>query len=161
MKRIARWSVLALLSVACSPQPASTGHGEDVAAITEATDRWAAAFERGDVEAALAFVTPDARFVPPNEPLVSGADAIEAWARGLFGQVNFERVASTVDTVLVAEDWAVSRGQWAVTLSAVDTTVTDTSRYVVIWERQADGSWKVAHDIWNIGRPLTPGDGPE
>lgn len=146
-------AAVAALAVACTPRDDATRHQEDVAAITQATERWADAFVRGDVDAAMALVTPGATIAPPNEPVAAGAPAIEAWVRAALGQVSFEEVASTVDSVRVAGDWAVSRGHWAVTLASEGGVVTDTSRYVVIWERQADGPWKVAYDIWNFPPP--------
>lgn len=144
---------VAALAAACMPPDDASRHQEDVAAITQATERWADAFVRGDVDAAMAFVTPGATFAPPNEPVAAGAPAIEAWVRAALGQVSFEEVASTVDSVRVAGDWAVSRGHWEVTLSSETGVVTDASRYVAIWERQEDGRWKVAYDIWNFGQP--------
>ena len=154
-KAIACWSALTILVGACASRSAE-GHGEDVAAIKQATVEWAAAFARGDVAGAAAFMTPAARLVPPSEPVVSGAAAIQAWAGSALSAMPFESVASTIDSVRVAGDWAVSRGSWSITMLAEGTTVSDTSRYVVIWERQADGSWKAAYDIWDFGHPAGP-----
>jgi uncharacterized protein (TIGR02246 family) len=155
-KQVASGFVVTVLCLACTPPSGSSGQAEDVAAITQATEQWAATFARGDVEGSVQFVTRGARLVPPDQPVVSGADAIEAWVRGVLGQVTFESVVSTVDNVRVADDWAVSRGRWIMTASGDGMARTDTSRYVVIWERQADGSWKVAHDIWNFAAPTSP-----
>lgn len=153
MNTITRCLAVAALAAACTPPDNASRRQEDVAAIAQATERWADAFVRGDIDAAMALVTPGATFAPPNEPVAAGAPAIEAWARTALGQVSFEEVSSTVDSVRVAGDWAVSRGHWAVTLSSQGSVVTDTSRYVVIWERGDDGPWKVAFDIWNFAQP--------
>lgn len=53
----------------------------------------------------------------------------------------------------LAGDWAFERLAYAMTLTPVDggeaTTMSGTGFHV--YERQADGSWKIAYDIWNVG----------
>lgn len=145
--------LIVILCAACAPP--SPSHEEDVAAITRATRDWAVAFQAGDVARASSFVTSGGVLVPPNEPVVSGREAIEAWARRLYENVTIDRVVSTTDSVRVAGDWAVSRGSWAIDLTVAGTPAVDTTRYVVIWERQPDGSWKTAYDIWNSAIPTS------
>lgn len=111
-----------------------------------------------DLTRTLTFITQDAVLIPPNQPAVTGADAIEAWTQAMFDGATFQEAATTVDDVLVANDWAVSHGVWRMTMSVGDAIVGYTSRYMLIWEQQADGSWKVAHDIWNSAPPVDPSD---
>jgi ketosteroid isomerase-like protein len=125
----------------------------DVESITRATEAWAEAFRAGDVSRTMSFVAPNAVLVPPNEPAVVGSDAIRAWTQGMIDTAEIHEAETSVDEVRVADGWAVSRGTWRMKLSSGDTTMEDTARYVVVWERRKDGSWKVLHDIWNSGRP--------
>ena len=32
--------------------------------------------------------------------------------------------------------------------------MTDSTKYLVIWKRQADATWKVHVDIWNVSTPM-------
>ena len=121
--------------------------------ITRATNDWGAAFMAGDVSRTLEFLTQDAVLIPPNEPAVIGGEAIEAWSQRMFEAATIQEVDITVDGVRVAGDWAVSHGVWHMTMSVGEAIVSDTTRYVVIWERQMDGAWKVAHDVWNSALP--------
>ncbi len=130
---------------------------QDVQDITRATHDWGAAFKTGDVARSAAFLAEDAVLIPPNEPAVIGVEAIAEWSQRMFDAVTVQDVDITVDEVRVAGDWAVSHGVWHMTMLAGDTPLSDTTRYVVIWERQADGAWKVSHDIWNSALPLAPG----
>ena len=121
--------------------------------ITQATKDWAAAYKAGDLSRAVAFLTQDAVLIPPNEPPAIGSEAIEAWSQRMIETVTIQEMDITVDSVRVAGDWAVSHGEWHMTMSVGDAIVSDTTRYVLIWERQTDGAWKVAHDVWNSALP--------
>lgn len=125
-----------------------------VAEITRATEEWAEAFRSGEIADTMAFISPDAVMVPPNHAALVGAEAIEAWARGMFEAVSIQEIQIVVDEVRVADEWAVSRGEWRMTMAAGDQVMSDTTRYVVLWERQGDGRWRVTHDIWNSSLPL-------
>jgi uncharacterized protein (TIGR02246 family) len=126
--------------------------------IIRAHKEWGEAFRSGDVAQTMAFLTPDAVLIPPNEPARKGAEEIEPWARGFLEAVTVQEIDIAVDSVRVAGDWAVSHGRWHMTLEVGGNVMSDTTRYVVIWERQSDGAWKVVHDVWNGGLPASPGD---
>ena len=130
---------------------------DDVADITRTTHEWVAAFEANDAARGASFVTDDAMLVPPNEAVVTGAEAIEAWSQRMFDGMTVEEATTTVGAVRVAGDWAVSHGEWQMTMSVGGVTVNDTTRYMLVWERQTDGSWKVVHDIWNSALPVAGG----
>ena len=92
--------------------------------------------------------------LPPNAPLVTGKGAI----RGLWAQL--------VSVPGFGVDWRtkkveVSRsGDLAYQLATFEITVNDPSgkpvidrgKYVAIWKKQPDGTWKVVTDIWNSGQ---------
>jgi ketosteroid isomerase-like protein len=70
-------------SAACAPAPSSSSSEQDVADITRTTHDWVATFEAGDVAGTLTFLTQDVVLVPPNQPAVIGAAAIEAWSQSM------------------------------------------------------------------------------
>jgi uncharacterized protein (TIGR02246 family) len=147
-----RYAVLAStlgIALGCAPASTPSSSEEDVAAITRASQEWVAAFEAEDVPRAMSFLASDAVLVPPHEPPLSGAEAIEAWTRRMFEAITVESANTTVDEVRVAGDWAVSHGVWQMSLTMNGVTVGDTTRYVLIWERQADGTWLIVYDVWN------------
>jgi uncharacterized protein (TIGR02246 family) len=130
---------------------------EAAAEITRATKEWGEAFRSGEISDTMAFLAPNAVLIPPNHPALIGTDAIEAWARGMFEALTIQDIEISVDEVRIADGWAVSHGQWHMTMAAGDNIMSDTTRYVVVWERQTDGSWKVVHDVWNSSLPLDSG----
>ena len=62
--------------------------------------------------------------------------------------------------VRVAGDWAFARMTYTETLTpkAGGEPTEDSGRWLVIYERQPDGAWKIYLEIWNSDRPL-PGAG--
>ena len=144
-----------LLAAGACTTPSS--NEDAVADITRTTHEWVAAFEANDAARGASFVTDDAMLVPPNEAVVTGAEAIETWSQHMFESVTVEEATTTVGAVRIAGDWAVSHGEWQMTMSVGGATVSDTTRYMLVWERQTDGSWKVAHDIWNSALPVAGG----
>jgi len=129
-----------------------------VNAIKDAMKEWGEAFESNDVERIMASVAPNAVFIPPNEPALVGSAAIEAWTRGLLQAMRITALDITVDDVRVGDAWAVCHGQWNMSMTADGETLTDVTRYVVIWEAQSDGSWLAVHDVWNGDLPTASVD---
>ena len=122
--------------------------------IRDVTKRFAEAFNRGDLDAAVEFYTDDATFLHPNVEIVSGKHAIKEFfeaGRAFLGlkRLNFEILESDYDGNLAYErgiiqiDMEPEGGQ----------PIVDKGKYVVVMKRQADGSWKVAVDIWNSDLP--------
>jgi ketosteroid isomerase-like protein len=53
-------------------------------------------------------------------------------------------------------DPAFERGRYDITIAprAGGEAMDDIGKYITVYQRQADGSWKIARDIWNSDRPL-------
>jgi len=99
----------------------------------------------------------DARVLPPNQATVSGREAIAALFRadGTFHEVRF--------TILALEgrnDLAYVHGAYQISFTppAVREPVGDKGKYVEIWKKQRDGSWKVVLDVFNsdLPAPVSP-----
>lgn len=121
--------------------------------IKDVTMRFGEAFNRGDVAAAVEFYTDDAKFLHPNTEIVSGKQAIkEFFETGrVFGlrRINFESIEVGYDG-----DLAYERGVINMDLEPEGgQAMVDKGKYLVVMKRQADGSWKVAVDIWNSDLP--------
>ena len=116
--------------------------------------RGEAAFDRGDAGAIAALSTEDATMLPPNSPAVKGKQAIEADYKRLFemGVRN-----GSLDTVEVGSDGdlAYHVGTYSLDVPSKDgTSERDTGKFVDIYKRQADGSWKIHVSINNSDEPL-------
>jgi len=121
--------------------------------IEDVTTQFGAAFNRGDIAGAVEFYTDDAKFLHPGAEIVSGKQAIKEFfetgrALGLW-KINFETIEIGYDGNLAYE-----RGVNTIEMDAGDgQLMIDKGKYLVVMKRGADGSWKVAVDIWNSDLP--------
>jgi len=154
--------VLALVLLACAPQtqPAvdeAVNTEADVAAIRALDEKWVATAEAGDVESLVALYTDDAVRLPPDGPSYSGKAALEEVFRGGFEQVTIEFVwpVEGTEETIVADGWAYHLGEYIamVTPKEGGETVEEKGKVVEILQRQPDGSWKIAREIWNVAPP--------
>jgi uncharacterized protein (TIGR02246 family) len=102
------------------------------------------------------FYTDDAVALPPNDPMVSGKEAIAADDKETYDQYSSTQLSGPVEEVLSSGNLAVARGAYAWSgmpkasgLSAVN----EKGKWVGIFRRQGDGKWKCSQLIWNSDQP--------
>jgi uncharacterized protein (TIGR02246 family) len=127
----------------------------DKAAIDRLREAHVAALNAGDADSWAACFAGDGVQMPPNFGTNAGKAAIEGWSKGFLGLFSCKFNLS-VDEVQVASDWAFERGRYDITLSprSGGGSMDDNGKYITIYQRQPDGGWKIARDIWNSDRPL-------
>ncbi|MGC2108126.1 MAG: DUF4440 domain-containing protein [Candidatus Korobacteraceae bacterium] len=122
--------------------------------IRAADQEWLKAFAAGDLEKSLAFCAEECAVLAPNAPMVHGREAIRELFSGWFKpelKINW-----TPDKVEAAnsEDLGFSSGTYQMSFKdSADEIVSDQGKYVIVWKKQADGSWKVVLDISNSDMP--------
>ena len=150
-----RMVVLCTLVAAISSAAYAGSKGKDQgvrearAAIEAANAKFSEAFARGDAKALAAMYTPDAIAFPPDSEMIQGNEAI-----GNFWKTTRDNgvQSATLTTVDVGRsgDIADEVGKVSLTIQPVGKEpTTAAAKYVVIWKRQFDGSWKLHRDIWN------------
>lgn len=155
-----------LLILACSPSAPATSTTDtaaaiavdpeaDKAAIAAAHDVLEGAYRTSDCNAMVSAAASDAVFEPPNTPSAKGVDAIRAWCQPLFTQMKTKALTVSNKAVDLSGDLAVDTGDydWTLTPAAGGADVRSVGRYVTIWHRQPDGSWKTTRLIWNSSEP--------
>ena len=119
------------------------------AAIEAANAKFSEAFARGDAKALAAMYTSDAIALPPDSEMIRGNEAIGEFWKGARNSGISSATLTTVD-VGRSGDVAYEVGTVSLTMqAAANGQTTAASKYVVVWKRQADGSWKLHRDIWN------------
>jgi uncharacterized protein (TIGR02246 family) len=150
-----RTAVLFALIVASSSTAYAGSKGNDQgvreaqAAIEAANAKFSEAFARGDAKALSAMYTSDAIALPPDSEMIRGNEAIgEFWKATRDSGVR--GAALTTVEVGRSGDVAYEVGKVSLTIQpAGKEPTTAVAKYVVVWKRQADGSWKLHRDIWN------------
>jgi ketosteroid isomerase-like protein len=94
----------------------------------------------------------DARVLPPNLATLTGRDAISAFLRS---HGSFQEVRFTILAIDGRNDLAYVHGAYQMTLTppGAGEPVGDKGKYVEVWKKQRDGSWKVILDIFNSDLP--------
>jgi ketosteroid isomerase-like protein len=96
--------------------------------------------------------------MPPNEPALVGKEAIRAWLENVYKQFSVQG-KYTPSNIVLAGDWAFERLAFTLTMTPVagGKPSEEIGKSIHIYRRQADGSWKIAQDIWNTDNPPDAG----
>jgi uncharacterized protein (TIGR02246 family) len=146
------------LGIGCA-QPAEQKPPSPDLATIEANIRsldkdWSAAAVAKDLDKSTMDYADDGQFLSPGAPSAVGKDAIRnAWA-GLFAAPAYVSLTFAPTTVHVAEagDVAYEIGTYELIMKDKNGKPAPVKgKFVVVWKKQADGSWKVEADIFNQG----------
>lgn len=122
--------------------------------IEEACAKYSEAIREGNVAGVVAEYTDDATIIPPDGELVKGKQAIGELYNKFF-RMGMKEVVFTTIEVGGNGDMAYEIGKSKVRIqSEGQAAILDSTRYLVIWKRQADATWKVHVDIWNVSAPM-------
>lgn len=153
MKTLSRHVVLvtALAVTACAPPPAEQPdtRAEDEVAIRDAVEQWSASAQAKDADAFVSFYTDDGRLMVEDAPDMQGRDALHEGIAGMMQDPNFD-LSFGPDEVVVARagDIAYETGTYTLTMTGEDgEAATEQGHYLVVWEKQAGGEWKVVVDV--------------
>jgi uncharacterized protein (TIGR02246 family) len=156
MPRLGRYGLLVgVLSLAgCAqpqapPPPPPDTRAADEAAIHAAVKEWSASAQAKDADKVSSFYAEDGVVMLEDMPDISGKAAIREAMGGMMADPNFA-LSFAADKVVVARsgDLAYETGTYTMTLSdAKKQPSTEKGHYVVVWQKQADGVWKVVRDV--------------
>ena len=130
----------------------ATLRAQDLRATLMETDR---AFNRATqargVDGWVEFAAEDAVFMPDAVDFVRGKDAVRTFYTPMFSRKGFSLTWEPIEAIVAASgDLGYTLGRWKVSsINAEGKPVTGQGKYVTIWKKQKDGSWKAALDIGN------------
>lgn len=151
IRAVPMWVGLAL--IACGGTGGGGGKEADSGARAEIERlgrQWEEAANTGQVERLMEVYSPEAVILPPGGPTIEGSETI----RELFRQ-EFERfdtkIAFTTTEIVIEGDMAYRRGGyvWRGTPRGTGQPLETRNKFLEIWKRQPDGSWRIAVDMWN------------
>ncbi|HAJ75027.1 MAG TPA: hypothetical protein DCM64_01085 [Gammaproteobacteria bacterium] len=127
----------------------------DQAAIREIDREIVRALNARDVETFLGFLADNARMQPPNAPILDGKPAIREMIEGLFALPDFS-VTHTLDRIVVSESGDLAYISYVYQLTEPTEeggTGTEEGKDISIYQKQADGNWKLTIDMWSANQP--------
>lgn len=138
-----------LLGVSGCDQPSPTLE-QDIAAIEAMSKARADAFNEGNAANIAVHFTENAILMAPGQAASQGKEAVQTYYQSIFDTYHTS-LRSYYEEVQVDGDLAYGRGYAEVTLTPKSggASISSTSKYLNILQRQPDGSWKTTHDIWN------------
>jgi len=118
-------------------------------ALAKLDDDWSAAAATRDAAKVASFYADDALAYPPNEPVAVGrAAAQKVWA-AYFAEPTF-RISWKTTHAEVNGDLGFTSGTYEDSYKGADgKMVQEKGKYLCVWKKQKDGSWKAIHDMWN------------
>ena len=124
-------------------------------AIRKADQAWLAAFSTKDANKAASFVASDGAVYSPNAPAAQGTDAVVKLFNDFYKTPDIKLTwTPTLVEAAKSGDLGFSSGTYEMTFKDPSgKTVNDHGKYVTVWQKQHDGSWKAIRDIFNSDLP--------
>jgi len=156
-------TALAFLLAGCTPAtpPAAPDtRAADAAAIRQVESDWVQAEATKDPDKIAAFYADDASLYLPDMPAITGKANILATYKSMVADKNFSVTWPPSSTVVVAKsgDIAYTLGTYTFTYTDSKTkkAMVEKGKYVEVYAKQPDGSWKDEVDTGIPDGPATP-----
>jgi uncharacterized protein (TIGR02246 family) len=127
----------------------------DITAIKGMLDQFDTLLNAGEPERLVSLnYAEDAVRMPPDEPMVKGKAAILEWFKQEAEQYTLQ-IDNAPEEAQVDGDLAFMRGTFSGTITPKTggESIPALGKWMAVYERQADGSWKVIADIFNRDNP--------
>lgn len=128
-------------------RPAEAGAGQDERAIRAQAKAFSAAYVAGNLDGILEIYCRDAVIAPPRRDFLSG-DALVSYWRPRSGVVVAEHLLEPV-AIEIHGELAIDHGYYSGAMGPEGEPVAFRGKYLVVWQRQEDGSWCMSQDMWN------------
>jgi ketosteroid isomerase-like protein len=106
-----------------------------------------------DVDKFMTFWASDASAYPPGMPVATGTGAIREVFTRMSSSPGFSvQWTPTKADVSASGDVGYTTGTYQLTMNGVN----EKGKYVTVWKKQSDGTWKVGEDIFNADAGAPP-----
>jgi uncharacterized protein (TIGR02246 family) len=150
---------LAALTAACSnpPAPPPDTRAADVQAVKDVEAAWVKDTSAKDVDKWVSYFADDGCALYPGSATLCGKSAIKTAMAPYFGDRNFSlSFQSTKVVASKGSDMVYAEGTYTSTATNPKTKkpMNDKGKYLTIYMKQADGTWKVVVDTYNSDSPM-------
>ena len=127
----------------------------EIEAVNALLEQWVAAINAGDLDGWSATLADDATVMPPNAPAVTGIESLRPWMVETFFDPFNVQLRGSFDKAESAGDWVIARGSYELSLTPKNggQVIEDSGKFVNIFKRQPDDSFKYAMVMWNSNNP--------
>ena len=115
-----------------------------------AADGWVAAFNSGDIAGLALMYSPDAKILPPDQPVVTGSAAIEEfWKTFNPGNVRIE--ITEAETRQLGDYWYREGTYHGIYPDEGEPRV---GKFVELWTK-VDSAWLIDREMWSPNAPAS------
>jgi uncharacterized protein (TIGR02246 family) len=144
--------VLASVTQAVPAVAAPTDEAADRASLDRLRVQTERAENAGDAAFFDGVSSPDIVLMPPGAPAVIGRSAVVASMRQMFQEFELQ-IRYQNEEIRVYDSVALDRGTYSQTLTPKrgGDSMSETGKYLWVYARDADETWRFSHVIWNAG----------
>ena len=147
------------LTVGCSnaPAPPPDTRAADLQAVKDVEAAWVKDTATKDADKWASYFAEDGSGLYPGAGTLNGKAAIKAAMAPMLADPNFSLTfQSTRAMASKGGDMVYSQGTYTMTMTNPKTKkpMTDTGKYLTVYAKQADGSWKAVADTFNSDSPM-------
>lgn len=127
-------------------------------ALLAADAAWMKVYAAKDLEKSVAFFDNEGSMLPSNAPSATGKDALTKLIGSAFATPDYT-LSWHANRVGVARSGELGYTSGTYDFSMKDAsgkTISDKGKYLTVWKKEADGTWKVLVDTYNSDLPPTP-----
>lgn len=156
-RRVQLSLLVTLVTLAMGIARAQSGAGTlsaDQTAIQHVLDRYTATIDAGDLNAWMGLWAAGGVQMPPATAMRNGLDAIRAGMAPALTKNKDDIHIHTLE-ITVAGDLGYARGVYTLDVTPLDGSATAhvDGKFLTVFRRQTDGSWKIYRDIFNSNVP--------
>lgn len=153
--RLAAFGLIAVLTACTTPAPKPVDYTREIRDAESARMKAAAA---KDLEALAALYADDASILSPNMSILTGKVPIKDGLKPMLADPQFALILTpTRLEVSKSGDMAFTQGPYKFTFSDMrGNKFEDEGKFLTIWRKLPDGTWKIAEDTMNSDLPLPP-----
>ena len=144
------------LMTACTTTVPDTRNA-DIKAVKDVEAAWVKDIATKDADKFASYYSNDASLLLPNAPIINGRENIKGALKTMLADPNFALTfQSTRAEASKGGDFVYTVGTYSMTLSRPSdkTAVTDKGKYLTVFEKQPDGSWKAVADMISSDMPV-------
>ena len=148
-------AVVSLAAAGCSTAQSGEEFGmKDQTQIRERTDAFVKAFNEKNVTEVLALYAENSTFMPPNQPIIRGKDALKSFYDDLL-KSGAGNLKLNVTEVSGFGPLAYQSGTYEMDVKpASGTAARDRGKYLFVLRRMA-GTWRYEYTMWNSDLPTS------
>lgn len=158
-----RWTLSILIALAaclaaCEQPPPKLPpetHAGELSSLRSVDLQWSRAADAQTADRFVAFFAEHAIFLPPNLPAMTSKEAIQRWMSNLMATPGYALSwEPTKVGVSASGDLGYTTGVYQLKLTGPKgNPVSDHGKYLTVWKKQHDGSWRAVADTFNSSLP--------